>query len=320
MSINTVSGNTSGSSYRTDWENNGGVYGNTDTDSTGSAEKTEQIWNAVFEDKKSSAIDTDSFLALIVAQMTNQDFMNPMDDTQMVTQMVQMNTMQMMQEMAAQTKTSYVMNMIGKNVTAARISVSGELLKETGPVEKVSLVNNEYAIYVNGKRFTLEQIMEIGTSEGLASTEGAQGSEGSSLTEDQIMQRKEYLNSLLGHAVSITVKDEAGSYDVEGVVEKVSTKDGQFRVYVKGEWYSLDDVTEVFGKVGSSGSDEVDEIEPDDKVDEIEPGDKVEDTDPSDEVNPDEKVDPDIDTGETEETEEPEDSDQRVGEAEGVEE
>lgn len=285
-----------GTSYREKWEANGGIYADLDkTDETGESESTEsanKVWNAVFEDKKSSAIDTESFLALIVAQMTNQDFMNPMDDTQMVTQMVQMNTMQMMQEMANQTKTSYVMGMVGKTVTAARINVSGELLKETGPVQKVTLTNNEFAVYVNGKRFTLEQIMEIG-----ASTEALGGTDetntGSTLTEDQIMKRKEYLNSLLGHAVSIEVEDEYGSYTVEGVVEKVSTKDGEFRVYVKGEWYSLDSVTEVFGKIPDS----------DDQVDEIDPS---------------EKVDPDVDTEAPDETEEP-DPEEDVTPAEGVE-
>lgn len=289
-------------SYRENWEANGGIYADLDkTDETGESESTEsanKVWNAVFEDKKSSAIDTDSFLALIVAQMTNQDFMNPMDDTQMVTQMVQMNTMQMMQEMANQTKTSYVMGMVGKTVTAARINVSGELLKETGPVQKVTLTNNEFAVYVNGKRFTLEQIMEIG-----ASTEALGGASetdtDSTLTEDQIMKRKEYLNSLLGHAVSIEVEDEEGSYTVEGVVEKVSTKDGEFRVYVRGEWYSLDSVTEVFGKIADS-SDEVEE----------DPG--------LDEIDPSEKVDPDIDTEAPEETVEP-DPEEDITPAEGVE-
>lgn len=290
-------------SYREQYEANGGIYADLDkTDETGesgSSEATEKIWNAVFEDKKSSAIDTDSFLALIVAQMTNQDFMNPMDDTAMVTQMVQMNTMQMMQEMATQTKTSYVMGLVGKTVTAARINVSGELLKETGPVQKVTLTNNEFAIYVNGKRFTLEQLMEIGTTEGLSGTDGTDTGSGNTLTEEQTMQRKEYLNSLLGHAVTIEVEDEYGSYEVQGVVEKVSSKNGEFRVYVKGEWYSLDSVTEVGGKVTDSGDEEVED-----------PG--------LDEIDPSEKVDPDTDVEGPEETEEP-DQEEDIPPAEGVE-
>ena len=308
-------------SYREQYEANGGIYADLDkTDGTGeseSSEATEKIWNAVFEEKKSSAIDTDSFLALIVAQMTNQDFMNPMDDTAMVTQMVQMNTMQMMQEMATQTKTSYVMGLVGKTVTAARINVSGELLKETGPVQKVTLTNNEFAIYVNGKRFTLEQLMEIGTSEGLSGTEGADKSDGTDTdtsTEDQLAQRKEYLNSLLGREVSITVKDQYGSYSVEGVVEKVSTKDGNFQVYVNGNWYDLDSVTEVGAKVESS-SGSTDSGAGTGSSGGVDSGDDTEN------VAPDEKVDPDspVEGEDTDDTVTDEDDDQAVDETQTVE-
>ena len=130
------------------------------TDSTESAEKPSQKWDAVFTDKKENSVSVNDFLNLMVAQLRNQDFMNPVDDTQYVTQLAQFATMQQMQEMATYMKTNYVMSLVGKNVTAAKLSVSGELHKETGAVEKISLVNNEYAVYVNGKRFTLEQIME----------------------------------------------------------------------------------------------------------------------------------------------------------------
>lgn len=318
-------------SYRSNWEANGGIYGGlNDTDETEGV--TGQVWNAVFEDKKSSAVDTESFLALIVAQMTNQDFMNPMDDTAMVTQMVQMTTMQMMQEMANQTKTSYVMGMVGKTVTAARISVSGELLKETGPVQKVTLTNNEFAVYVNGKRFTLEQIMEIGTTEGLSGADSADKSDGTDTdtsAEDQLAQRKEYLNSLLGREVSITVKDQYGSYNVEGVVEKVSTKDGNFQVYVNGNWYDLDSVTEVGAKVeSSSGSTDsgsstgsTDSGAGTGSTDSTGSSGGVDSGDDTENVNPDEKVDPDspVEGEDTDDTVTDEDDDQAVDETQTVE-
>ena len=326
-------------SYRDQYEANGGIYADLDkTDETGESESTGKVWNAVFEDKKSSAIDTDSFLALIVAQMTNQDFMNPMDDTAMVTQMVQMNTMQMMQEMATQTKTSYVMGMVGKTVTAARINVSGELLKETGPVQKVTLTNNEFAVYVNGKRFTLEQIMEIGTSEGLSGADGADKTEdpdGTDKAEEELAQKKEYLNSLLGREVSITVKDRYGSYNVDGVVEKVSTKDGNFQVYVNGNWYDLDSVTEVGGKVesssGSTGSTDSTDSGSTGSTDSssstgdtnsggstgsVDSGDNT-----TEDVNPDEKVDQDapVEGEDTDNDITDEDDDQAVDETQTVE-
>lgn len=263
MAISGVSG--SGTSYRENWETNGGIYGSEQTEGTEGADSTDKIWNAVFTDKKENSVSVDDFLTLMVAQMTNQDFMNPMDDTQFVTQLAQFSSMQMMQEMSNYSKTSYVMSLVGRDVTAARITVSGELLKETGPVQKVTLSNNEFGIYVNGKKFSLEQIMEIGTT-------GETDSSGNPvIKEEDTTERKAYLNSLLGHEVTVTwtEKDEDGQ-EVEktatGVVEKVSTKDGKYRVCIGGEWFSLNDVTEVGDKVEENDPEEIPPVEDNDPV------------------------------------------------------
>ena len=46
-------------------------------------------------------------------------------------------------------------------MTAAKITVNGDLATTEGPVEKVSLLDGEYVIYVGGKGFTLDEIMEV---------------------------------------------------------------------------------------------------------------------------------------------------------------
>lgn len=303
MAISGVSGTTS---YRDNWENNGGIYGNEETDGTGSTESTEKIWNAVFTDKKQNAVSTEDFLSLMVAQMTNQDFMNPMDDTQFVTQLAQFSSMQMMQEMSNYTKTGYVMSLVGKDVTAARITVSGELIKETGPVQKVTLTNNEFGIYVNGKKFSLEQLMEIGKTDGTSGTGGTAGSDDANgVEEEDTPERRAYLNSLLGHEVTVhrTWKDEDGEEhqeEITGVVEKVTTKNRLYRVYIDDKWYLLEDVVEVGNKIGAVDGEVIPPVA---DTDPAEDEGKVEETDPIEGVNPDEKVDPDIETGDTTEPE-----------------
>ena len=233
-----VDGISSSSSYRDQWAN---MLSSEETvGSSESTDKTEQVWNAVFTDEKDNGVTVDDFLSLMVAQLRNQDFMNPVDDTQYVTQLAQFSTMQQMQELATYMKTNYVMSLVGKNVTAAKFSVSGELLKETGAVEKISLVNNEYAIYVNGKKFTLEQIMEINSSSSTSSTDTEQ-------KEDPAKQ--EYLLSLIGKEVTVWQRDADGELTgkITGVVEKVSSEDGEYRVYIDGSWYALDDIVEIGG-------------------------------------------------------------------------
>lgn len=117
--------------------------------------------NAVYEDESKKDVSIDNFLQLMIAQLKNQDPMNPMDDTQYVTQLAQFATMQQMQELAYYSRSNFIMSLVGKEVTVARPKVGGDIEKFTGPVEKISLVNNEYLIYVGGKTFGLNQIMEV---------------------------------------------------------------------------------------------------------------------------------------------------------------
>ena len=256
MAIGGVTSGVASGSYRDQWNNKDLLEEDDEkTEGTGSTDKT-HVWNAVFEEKK-PGVTADDFLTLMVAQLTNQDFMNPVDDTQYVTQLAQFTTMQQMQEMANYTKTSYVMSLVGKPVTAARISVGGELLKETGPVQKISLHNNEYAVWVNGKKFSLEQIMELGATDETTGSDGT-NKPGNSTEDDSY--RKNYLLSLIGKTVTVTKKtsgegDSTVSIEVTGKVEKVSSKDNNYRVYVNGEWYSLDNVTEIAGENTDTNTD-----------------------------------------------------------------
>lgn len=117
--------------------------------------------DAVFGDEDDKKVSMDDFLTLMVAQLKNQDFMNPVDDTQYVTQLAQISTMQQMEEMAYNAKSSYVASLVGKNVSAAKFTVSGELKKADGVVEKISLLDGKFVIYVDGEAFSMDEIMEI---------------------------------------------------------------------------------------------------------------------------------------------------------------
>lgn len=117
--------------------------------------------NTPYENKSESGVKVEDFLQLMIAQMTNQDFMNPADDTQYVTQMAQFATMEAMQELSHYSQTNYVSSLIGKTVTAASYALGGNVSKETGIVSKVNFSGDEFTITVNGKEFQMNQIMTV---------------------------------------------------------------------------------------------------------------------------------------------------------------
>lgn len=117
--------------------------------------------NTPYENNKEQGVKVEDFLQLMIAQLTNQDFMNPVDDTQYVTQLAQFATMQSMQELSHYSQTNYVSSLVGKTVTAASYAMGGQVSKETGTVSKVNFSGDGFTVTVNGKEFQLSQIMTV---------------------------------------------------------------------------------------------------------------------------------------------------------------
>ncbi len=117
--------------------------------------------NTPYANEKDKDVKVEDFLNLMVAQLSNQDFMNPVDDTQYVTQMAQFATMSSMQELSHYSQNSYVAGLVGKNVTVATLGVGGSVNKDIGIVSSVNISGDGYTVTVNGKQYELSQIMSI---------------------------------------------------------------------------------------------------------------------------------------------------------------
>lgn len=119
---------------------------------------------------KNQSLTMADFLQLMIAEMKNQDFMGGGDSgggqsgsaANYITQMAQMSTMQQMQELAYYSKTNYAMSLVGKQATVATLGIGGKVNKEVGIIEKVTLDNDEYLVYINGKGYSLSEIMNVG--------------------------------------------------------------------------------------------------------------------------------------------------------------
>jgi len=102
------------------------------------------------------------FVRLLVAQMKNQDMMNPMSDTDFIAQMAQFSALEAMNTLSETNNTAYAASLIGKKITAASIDKDGKLQKAEGNVTAVTLFENTPLVYIGDKSFELSQIMIIG--------------------------------------------------------------------------------------------------------------------------------------------------------------
>lgn len=66
--------------------------------------------------KKNSGLDKEAFLQLLIAQMQYQDPLEPMDNTEYISQLATFSTLEEMQNMRAATEQGYANNLVGKYV------------------------------------------------------------------------------------------------------------------------------------------------------------------------------------------------------------
>lgn len=163
-------------------------------------------------DATNSYMSFDSYLKLIVAQMKNQDFNNPMDDSEVLAQMAQYSMLEGIKNMTQQSSISYASSLVGKVVTVDDGSGS-----YTGMVESVTVKNGEPYLMVDGMSYKSDKVTDI--------------------VQEDIYN---LMLNLIGHKVKS--KNAESENAVTGTVTNVVYKDGEAYVVVNDKLYTLDSV------------------------------------------------------------------------------
>jgi flagellar basal-body rod modification protein FlgD len=147
--------------------------------------------------KTNEGLNMQDFLNLLVAQITNQDAMNPMDNTEFIAQMAQFSTLQAMTDLTEMALQGQATSLIGKNVVVADYKGNGELTIDEGIVQRVTLHGGKTKLYVNDMEYEYSNIMEI---------REAEKAEENSLTEmlGNILERVDNLNNTINSNISPT--------------------------------------------------------------------------------------------------------------------
>lgn len=108
--------------------------------------------------KDKQALGMSDFLSLMVAQMQNQDVMNPMDNTQFVAQLAQFSSLQALTDNLAITQQNQAMSLLGKNVLVTDDTTNTNL---EGLVEGITFKNKTPYLNVNGMLYEFSDIKQI---------------------------------------------------------------------------------------------------------------------------------------------------------------
>lgn len=206
------------------------------TNPTTSAADTLSKYAEYFQDSNSnSMISIETFYKLLMAEMTNQDPLEPTSNTEFVSQLASFSALQTNSDSLYYNTIAYATGLAGKVVTVATQGASADDLKVvTGVVTGVDISDGKnIEVVINGDRYKLSNVMNVvGSSTNIAGT--SMGSDGA------------YAVSLIGKSVTVNSLTESGSSVLDmGIVDSVEIKDGEYRVVVNGYSYALDDVLKV---------------------------------------------------------------------------
>ena len=124
------------------------------------------------EQKDKSTLSFTDMLGLMVAQFQNQTIDNQASTSDMMNQLVQMSTMQAMNDMVSQIKEltlanvmGYAASLVGQTVTVGVYNEETKELEEVvGVVKGTGTYDGQQVIYLdNGKGYFLSEIMAVGT-------------------------------------------------------------------------------------------------------------------------------------------------------------
>lgn len=116
--------------------------------------------------KNKNTVDSDMFLTLLVAEMQNQDPLEPTSNTEWVSQYATFTQVQKMSEMAESIDVLRANNLIGKEVIMKTTSEStGEVNYTQGIVDFVEVENGKPLLVIDDKKFSMSDLDTIVSNE-----------------------------------------------------------------------------------------------------------------------------------------------------------
>ncbi len=244
-------------------------------DITGYTSSIDQIkanhekYKDLYVDSDKDLVNQETFLNLLVAEMSNQDPLEPTTNTEFISQLATFSSMQYMLDTSKYSMANYASSLVGKVATGSMMD-GPNLVMQTGVVEKVVKNGDSYTVTINGMDFDISKITAVQNNDSVSSGYGS-GNFGDSIARAAMMV-----------GMFATVKSDEG--DVYGFIDAIQMDNGTIKVVIGGKAYAMEDLKEVTYAtvVDDDKTDPTEPTEPDDSAD-----DKVDGTEP---VEPDDNT------------------------------
>jgi len=112
-------------------------------------------------ERGSSELGKDAFLKLLVAQLQNQDPLNPQDDTQFISQLATFSQLESLQNLSTTTENTQLFSMVGKTVVVSYENATGETDYKSGQVQFVRVQGNKTQLSIDGETYDSSQLVSV---------------------------------------------------------------------------------------------------------------------------------------------------------------
>ncbi|MDE6232631.1 MAG: hypothetical protein K2M60_04710 [Lachnospiraceae bacterium] len=120
--------------------------------------------------KPGDSLDKQAFLQLLVAQMQYQDPLEPMDNTEYVSQLAQFSALEAMQSVEQTLTNQNAFNLVGKHVIMSVGSSDGSAnIEIAGKVDFVQIVNGKAQLSIEDKTYSIDDLEYVVGDDYLAS-------------------------------------------------------------------------------------------------------------------------------------------------------
>ena len=178
--------------------------------------------------QRQTQLNTQSFLQLLTAQMSNQNPLDPVSDTQYFSQLAQLGQVQSLQTMEQTMKLGQVQSLIGKQVSGS-IDQNGVSTNVTGIVTGSSIQNGDYYLSVTDSAGNVQDVPLSGVQ--------ATSSSSSITNYSQLIGQK-----ATGFGIA-TVNGKATNVTASGQIVGVTNTNGQTIARIQTSAYGVVNVS-----------------------------------------------------------------------------
>lgn len=194
-----------------------------------------------YVDATNELVNSETFMQLLVAEMTNQDPLEPTSNTEFISQLATFSQMQYARDSSTYAMANYAASLVGKTATASKMD-GKNLVTKTGVVESVTRNESKksYMVKIDGESFDLSKITAVRDT-----VKDDESENTGALTGNALGESIARASAMVGMYASVEKIEDGITTKDSGFIASIKVKDGAITAVINNREYKLTDITEV---------------------------------------------------------------------------